>query len=363
METEKGNTEGIKARLRAAEQQLYRQEIMLNELANSTRTGFMIVDERTEELLYYSERLLEILGIRENWVKEKIRYHELLDCLAKFLQNREFFDRLFLSPIDNQQGIISADIELPDGKTLKIDAKIIKDKNLGYLGRITVFDDIIKDEKISGEQSDSLTDHNYGIDIVSLTDKLKDIQRSVKGYITIIRKGIDSSDRIDGWFGRLREELDKFADLLQTIQMSFQKRSNLIEIKEKKGVSMNDVKTILLVEDEEDVLDCLSDFLEMEGYQVISALDADEGIKKYRAHAGSISLVFTDLDLSGEKNGEDLITEIKSLNPKQKCILASGLLEEEIKKGKPDDRFIIYLQKPYNFDLMVEMVNEFINSE
>jgi len=58
-----------------------------------------------------------------------------------------------------------------------------------------------------------------------------------------------------------------------------------------------DIKTILIIEDEADILNFASRVLELEGYHVLQAKDSDEGLRLVRE--SQVALVLLDLRLPG----------------------------------------------------------------
>lgn len=58
-----------------------------------------------------------------------------------------------------------------------------------------------------------------------------------------------------------------------------------------------DIKTVLIIEDEADILNFASRVLELEGYHVLQAKDSDEGLRLVRE--SQVALVLLDLRLPG----------------------------------------------------------------
>jgi len=58
-----------------------------------------------------------------------------------------------------------------------------------------------------------------------------------------------------------------------------------------------DIKTVLIIEDEADILNFASRVLELEGYHVLQAKDSDEGLRLVRE--SQVALVVLDLRLPG----------------------------------------------------------------
>ncbi|MDX2128681.1 MAG: PAS domain-containing protein [Chloroherpetonaceae bacterium] len=125
-----------------------------------------------------------------------------------------------------------------------------------------------------------------------------------------------------------------------------------LETEIKKGV-------LLLVEDEIEINNMLSDFLEHEGYAVFKAFDGLEASNLFKLHKDKIDLVITDSDLP-KLSGRDLIQQFRRINPKLPIIIASGSLgiREFTKEMEGATAFI---EKPYviseilsNLDKMIE---------
>jgi len=76
-------------------------------------------------------------------------------------------------------------------------------------------------------------------------------------------------------------------------------------------VKKREIKTVLIIEDEADIRNFASRVFELEGYHVIQATDADEGLKLIRKNR--VALVLLDLKLPG-RDGWVVLEELRS-NP------------------------------------------------
>ncbi|MCB5230939.1 MAG: response regulator [Candidatus Cloacimonas sp.] len=119
---------------------------------------------------------------------------------------------------------------------------------------------------------------------------------------------------------------------------------------------MSDIKTILLVEDDEDIVSCLKELLELQGYRVLVALDGEEGVNLYTENRERVSLVVTDLNLP-KMDGDEVIRTINEMNPEQRFILVSGYIADD-KLIKLYEGRLTFLQKPYRFQTIIELVRE-----
>jgi two-component system, NtrC family, response regulator AtoC len=111
---------------------------------------------------------------------------------------------------------------------------------------------------------------------------------------------------------------------------------------------------ILVVDDDSDTRDLLSEVLDAEGYQVVVAAGAQEALaagKKAR-----FDVILSDIRLGPELNGLDVLRAFKAIQPDSEVILitAFGSMEtaiEAVKAGAFD-----YLSKPFKIDDVLSRV-------
>jgi PAS domain S-box-containing protein len=111
------------------------------------------------------------------------------------------------------------------------------------------------------------------------------------------------------------------------------------------GAAPSGTETVLIVDDEEDILHAMRDSLEARGYRVLAASDPSQALELFRAHAVDTSLVITDIVMP-RMNGKELIRRIRDLSPTVKILAASGYTnyvaeKEDIKEING------FLQKPF----------------
>jgi two-component system cell cycle sensor histidine kinase/response regulator CckA len=97
---------------------------------------------------------------------------------------------------------------------------------------------------------------------------------------------------------------------------------------------------ILVVEDDLDLRDLMKASLEMDGFDVITAANGLEGLRRYKENRHRIRIVVTDLDMP-TMNGSDMIRHILKMTPSVKVLVASGRSQLERSSPMP------CLQKPY----------------
>ena len=120
--------------------------------------------------------------------------------------------------------------------------------------------------------------------------------------------------------------------------------------KQEKNVPSEEVpkgrgETILLVEDEFQILNPCRRFLEDLGYEVLIAGAPSEALKVTEEHAGKIHLLITDLILP-EMNGRELAEKLLKIKPDMKCLFMSGYTANGIARHGVLEKGVFFLQKP-----------------
>lgn len=103
--------------------------------------------------------------------------------------------------------------------------------------------------------------------------------------------------------------------------------------------------TILLVEDESEILDMLKTVLEMEGAKVISATNGREALELMRSFDGTIDLLLTDL-IMPEMGGKDLADIVRAEYPKTVIVFMSGYTRDTVVQNGILQDGINLIQKP-----------------
>lgn len=116
--------------------------------------------------------------------------------------------------------------------------------------------------------------------------------------------------------------------------------------------------TIFVVDDEPMLLDLAVTILQPLGFKVRTFSDPKKALAEYPAAKPAV--VVTDYAM-GEMNGLELVRECKRINPRQKTILLSGTVDENVfadAQSKPDR----FLAKPYQIPDFVESVQSLLKA-
>ena len=127
------------------------------------------------------------------------------------------------------------------------------------------------------------------------------------------------------------------------------------------------METILLVDDEADILAVAREMLEEQGYEILDALNAEEAVRVAAAHPGPISLLLTDVVMPGV-SGLDLALLLGLQRPDLKVLYMSSFsiikgqrqfteVEHGLELGAP------IILKPFTSERLVEKVQEVLASK
>ena len=104
--------------------------------------------------------------------------------------------------------------------------------------------------------------------------------------------------------------------------------------------------TVLLVEDEPDLLDATAQLLQSLGYDVLTARNGAEAMEVLRRH-DSIGVLFTDVVMPDGINGIQLARSTRSLHPYIRIVLASGYPLPALKAQHGNLSDFAFIHKPY----------------
>jgi DNA-binding response OmpR family regulator len=119
---------------------------------------------------------------------------------------------------------------------------------------------------------------------------------------------------------------------------------------------MKPQKTILIIEDDPDVLAMMVRHLEHEGYTVITAPDGMEGLKKLDSEA--YDLVITDIVMP-YVSGVGIVSAIKSKKPKIPVIAVTGYGKEPEAAAMEKNADMV-LAKPVKIAVLKEYIRDLL---
>jgi signal transduction histidine kinase/CheY-like chemotaxis protein len=120
-------------------------------------------------------------------------------------------------------------------------------------------------------------------------------------------------------------------------------------------------ETILIIDDEPDILEIGKEMLEVLGYQVHSAQNGKKALELYTQHKNMIHLVILDM-IMPEMNGEQVYDGLLEINPDIRVLISSGYsqsgpAEKILKKGCNG-----FIQKPFKIQLLSQAIRKVLNA-
>jgi signal transduction histidine kinase/CheY-like chemotaxis protein len=114
-------------------------------------------------------------------------------------------------------------------------------------------------------------------------------------------------------------------------------------------------ETILVVEDQPEVLALVTTVLKQFGYSVLGSTDPKESLALMRDNLGTIQLVITDMIMPG-MSGRQLAAEMERIQPGIRILFMSGYTHSELDKEGLIDNGLHFIQKPFTPEALAEKV-------
>lgn len=121
-------------------------------------------------------------------------------------------------------------------------------------------------------------------------------------------------------------------------------------------------ESILLVEDEPELLKVSEHMLKELGYTVIAVDHPDEALRYTKQYGEKIDLLLTDV-IMPKMNGRDLATRIHHLYPHMLCLFMSGYTADIIANQGILDEGINFLQKPFSLQDLAGKIRTVIDTD
>ncbi len=135
-----------------------------------------------------------------------------------------------------------------------------------------------------------------------------------------------------------------------------------IEYEASETISLENKKTVLLCEDQPDILSVCQRIIEQQGYLVITAATPKEAISIASSHKGLIDLLLTDVVMP-EMNGSQLADKIQSICPTVKTLFMSGYTSDIIASHGVVEDGVNFIQKPFSGQQLIRSVQKSLDME
>jgi PAS domain S-box-containing protein len=145
----------------------------------------------------------------------------------------------------------------------------------------------------------------------------------------------------------------------KVIKNNFQKN----EVLEQNDIKNSNV-SVLVMDNENSILELVTDMLESFGYSVEIAKDGDEAIKKYRTALNikkPFDLVIMDLTIPGAMGGQDAVKKLLSFDKNAKVIVCSGYSSDPVMAHFQKFGFKGKIVKPFTATYLNKIVKKVLD--
>ena len=116
--------------------------------------------------------------------------------------------------------------------------------------------------------------------------------------------------------------------------------------------------SIMIIDDEEDILNLFNDFLQQQGYSVTTCNNSILALQEIEKKPQEYSLILTDIRMPGI-SGYELAKIVNNLNKDIKVVFMSAFqLDSNNLKGI---RYHEYIQKPVHIQMLLQTVKNLLN--
>ena len=138
--------------LKQTEERLRWKQTLLRSMANTSPLAFYVVDNRTDEILYFNDKLCQLWGIEHLESQMKQSQIKNLDVIAHCLKqvvDVAGFTKI-CKPLQSEENraIVEDEIHFKDGRIIRRFSAQIREPDDRYFGRLYIFEDITERKRI-----------------------------------------------------------------------------------------------------------------------------------------------------------------------------------------------------------------------
>jgi|GEM_PF-996492 len=136
-------------------------------------------------------------------------------------------------------------------------------------------------------------------------------------------------------------------------------KKNIMQQQGKIEIPMGDGSCVLVVDDEPQLCDQVSEFIKLFNYEAISSYDSIKALEIFKQNPQRFSLIITDQTMPN-MTGSELIEKIREITPGLPAIICSGY-SDKIDAVAAAKQHITYLDKPVSINILLPKVAELLD--
>jgi DNA-binding NtrC family response regulator len=127
---------------------------------------------------------------------------------------------------------------------------------------------------------------------------------------------------------------------------------------------MTSSKSILAIDDEQDIVNLVRDSLQMHGFKVFTFTEPSAALEHFKSNSKDYDIIISDIRMPG-MNGYEFVKRIKKINPKVKVILMSAfeIEDNEFHNVLPDIKVDAFLQKPFSTQRLNDVIKSLVTRD
>lgn len=202
--------------------------------------------------------------------------------------------------------------------------------------------------------------------IHKVAHQLNNVLGIIRGNIEMLNVEVELSEKSQNRLDNVNVAIEKAAGLVTEIYefetlIENQNHRKNEEISEKVSKS---AKTVLIVDDEVDLVDIVARQLQFRGFKTLSATSAEDALKILERNE-HIDLVFTDIVMNCGMNGLQLAKQVHQQFPDTRILLTTGHTQKLEKSQTSSDDVVeallmAKLPKPYTHQELVSAIEELL---
>lgn len=122
-------------------------------------------------------------------------------------------------------------------------------------------------------------------------------------------------------------------------------------------------KTVLIIDDEEQIREIMAEIFKMEGIEPLLAADGTEGIKLFENKidaGGKIDCIVADLTIPDGMGGQEAVEILRNKGIPFKAIVTSGYTMDPVILGYREFGFDASITKPFSINDLLAIIKELL---